>query len=43
MDSYKYAGNYNVVWNASNYSSGIYFIGMNVDGRYYMQKLVLVK
>ncbi|MDC0145635.1 T9SS type A sorting domain-containing protein, partial [bacterium] len=43
VDGYKYAGNYNVVWNAHNYSSGIYFIGMNVNGDYYTQKLMLVK
>jgi len=43
VDDYKYAGNYNIVWNAHNYSSGIYFIGMNINGDYYTQKLMLVK
>ena len=43
VDGYKNAGNYNVVWDAHNYSSGIYFIGMNVNGDYYTQKLMLVK
>ena len=43
VDDYKYAGTYNIVWNAHNYSSGIYFVGMNIDGNYYTQKLMLVK
>ena len=43
VDNYKGAGYYKVVWNAHNYSSGIYFIGMNIEGSYYAQKLMLVK
>ena len=43
VDNYKNAGTYNVVWNAYNYSSGIYFIGMSVNGNHYTQKLMLVK
>jgi len=43
VDNYKGAGYYKVVWNAYNYSSGIYFIGMNIEGSYYTQKLMLVK
>ena len=37
------SGNYNVVWDASQYSSGIYFIHM-VAGQYVRsQKLMLIK
>ena len=43
VDNYKNAGNHSVVWNADNHSSGIYFIGMKVDGNHYTQKLMLVK
>ena len=32
VDDYKSSGNYDVVWNATNYSSGVYFIRMNVNG-----------
>ena len=38
-----YAGEYSVVWNAQNYSSGIYFVGMESNGSYFTQKLMLVK
>ena len=43
VDDYKYAGEYSVVWNAQNYSSGIYFVGMESNGSYFTQKLMLVK
>jgi hypothetical protein len=43
VDDYKYAGEYSLTWNAQNYSSGIYFIGMKANGSYFTQKLMLVK
>ena len=43
VDDYKYAGEYSLTWNAQNYSSGIYFIGMEANGSYFTQKLMLVK
>mgnify|MGYP001347035761 FL=1 len=43
VDDYKYAGEYSLTWNAQNYSSGIYFIGMEANGIYFTQKLMLVK
>jgi len=43
IDEYKEAGNYNTIWNAVNYSSGIYFIGMQIGGEYFTKKVMLVK
>ena len=43
VDSYKSSGNYDVVWNATNYSSGVYFVRMNVNGFSATQKVMLVK
>jgi hypothetical protein len=43
VDDYKYAGEYSITWNAQNYSSGVYFIGMEANGNYFTQKLMLVK
>ena len=43
VDDYKQAGNYNVIWNAQNHSSGIYFVSMNANGNHFTQKLMLVK
>ena len=43
VDDYKSSGNYDVVWNATNYSSGVYFIRMNVNGFSATQKVMLVK
>jgi hypothetical protein len=43
VDDYKYAGEYTLTWNAQNYSSGIYFIGMEINDSYFTQKLILVK
>ncbi|SVE38875.1 uncharacterized protein METZ01_LOCUS491729, partial [marine metagenome] len=38
-----YAGNYSVVWDASSYPSGIYFIMMVSDNVTYTQKVILIK
>ena len=43
VDDYKFAGEYSITWNAQNYSSGVYFIGMESNGEYFTQKLMLVK
>ena len=43
VDDYKFAGQYSITWNAQNYSSGVYFIGMESNGEYFSQKLMLVK
>ena len=43
VDDYKFAGQYSITWNAQNYSSGVYFIGMESNGEYHTQKLMLVK
>jgi len=43
VDEHKEAGSYNAVWNAANYSSGIYFIGMKMNGEHFTQKVMLVK
>ena len=43
VDDYKYAGEYTLTWNAQNYSSGVYFIGMETNDNYFTQKLMLVK
>ena len=37
------AGNYNVQWNATDQSSGVYFIRMDVNGFSQMQKVMLIK
>jgi len=46
-DGIQYQGNYTISWDASNYSSGVYFIKMNVGGSQAFisnsQKLVLLK
>ena len=38
-----FAGNHSVIWNAQNYSSGIYFVKMISEGFVDSQKLMLVK
>jgi hypothetical protein len=37
------AGSYRVMWNTANYSSGIYFYVLNVDGFEKSMKMILVK
>lgn len=36
-------GNYNIKWNASNFSSGIYFCNIDINGIIYSKQLVLTK
>ena len=43
VSDYKDIGNYKVQWNASNASSGVYFIHMSVNGFTSNQKVMLIK
>ena len=43
VDSYQYAGTYNISWNASNFSSGIYFVSLSTNSNLLTQKIMLVK
>jgi hypothetical protein len=43
VSEYKYQGNYDIVWNAVNIPSGVYFIQMNVNGFVSTQKVMLIK
>ena len=40
---YAQAGVYKYVWNASNFTSGVYFIRLNADNNVATQKVVLIK
>ena len=42
-NSAKDIGQYNMVWNADRYSSGVYFIKFNINNLIKIQKVVLVK
>ena len=37
------AGNYNIIWNASNVTSGIYFINFSNTEKSVTQKIILQK
>lgn len=43
MNDYQNAGYKSVVWDASNYPSGIYFVSMQVGNYYDVKKIMLVK
>ena len=43
VDSYQNAGSYNVVWDASTFSSGIYFVMLSTNSNMLTQKIMLVK
>jgi photosystem II stability/assembly factor-like uncharacterized protein len=43
VEGYKLSGEYNVVWNANNNPSGIYYLQMNVEGKVLTRKMVLLK
>ena len=42
-DNYKLQGDYSLLWNASNKSSGIYYISIQSDNEFKTQKVVLLK
>jgi hypothetical protein len=43
VDSYQHAGSYNITWDASTFSSGIYFVSLSTNSSFLTQKLMLVK
>ena len=43
VNDFRSEGHYEVVWNATNVSSGMYFIKMNVNGFTSNQKVMLIK
>ena len=42
-DSYKLQGNYSLLWDASNKSSGIYYISIQSNNELKTQKVMLLK
>ncbi|OUT39082.1 MAG: hypothetical protein CBB66_03900, partial [bacterium TMED6] len=43
VDSYQFAGNYNVSWNANEMSSGVYFVTLSTSSNVLTQKVMLIK
>ena len=43
VNSYQQAGSYNAVWNASNISSGVYFVRLSASSEILTQKVMLIK
>ena len=43
INHYQTTGRFNMVWNADDYSSGIYFIRMKVNNSTQTQKIILIK
>ncbi|MCP4633333.1 MAG: T9SS type A sorting domain-containing protein [candidate division Zixibacteria bacterium] len=43
VDGYQNAGQYNVIWNASSYSSGIYFYRLTTGDKSFSKKMQLLK
>ena len=43
VNEMRYAGTHNVVWNATSYPSGIYFVKMNSSNYYATEKVILIK
>ena len=43
VNEYKDQGNYEIVWNAINVPSGVYFIQMNINSFASTQKVMLIK
>jgi predicted membrane channel-forming protein YqfA (hemolysin III family) len=43
LDEVKSAGSYNVSWNATRYSSGVYFYKLETPDHFETKKMVLVK
>jgi len=42
-DGYRSAGNHNLIWNAGEYSSGVYYYRLNADGGTFVSKMTLLK
>ena len=43
FNDYQIAGEHKIVWNAIDYSSGIYYIQINANDNIQTQKVVLLK
>ncbi len=43
VEEYRPIGSFNVVWNANNQSSGVYYVQMIVSGRISTKKMILLK
>ena len=43
VNSFQFAGYYSINWNATNYSSGVYFIRMMTDTFNVTKKAILMK
>ena len=43
FNDYQIAGEHKIVWNAIDYSSGIYYIQININDNIQTQKVVLLK
>jgi hypothetical protein len=43
VDDFIEPGEHNVVWNASEFASGVYFVMMKSGVNYKIQKIVMVK
>ena len=43
VDSYQEAGSYNAVWNASDVSSGVFFVRLVASSNVLTQKVLLIK
>jgi hypothetical protein len=43
VNSYQSAGNYNIEWNASSVSSGVYFVRLSTTSNILTQKVMLIK
>ena len=41
--SFKSQGLHSIIWNASNVSSGVYFVNISISGQTQTQKLMLLK
>ncbi|MBD3233863.1 MAG: T9SS type A sorting domain-containing protein, partial [candidate division Zixibacteria bacterium] len=42
-DGFRNAGEYSVTWDASNYSSGVYFYKLEVGGEVFTKRMTLLK
>ncbi|MGB5288290.1 MAG: YCF48-related protein [Ignavibacteriaceae bacterium] len=43
VEDYKSIGNHDVVWNATNKPSGVYYFQLNVNGKFATRKMLLLK
>ena len=43
VDSYQFAGSYNISWNATEMSSGVYFVTLSTSSNVLTQKVMFIK